>query len=371
MQSRLKEEDLKRRRIQYISKIEKVDQLSDEEKKALIPVGEKYAFRATDYYLSLINWDDPKDPIRRLIIPSTEELSEWGALDASNEAAVTVAHGCQHKYPDTAVLLCNEVCGSYCRYCFRKRLFMLGNDEVSLDVTDGLEYIAAHPEINNVLLTGGDPLLMSPKKLLGIIEKIRRIDHVQIVRIGSKMISFNPWVILDHPELVEGLASFSTPDRRVYLMAHFDHPRELTEPALEALEMLIRAGVIAVNQCPLVHGVNDDVDTLVELFDKLSFVGCSPYYLFQGRPVKGNEPYEVPIVRGFKLFDAARRRVSGLAGRVRMAMSHETGKIEILAVDEDNIYMRYHRAKYEKDRGRFMIYKRNDEAYWLDQLTPA
>ena len=118
-------------------------------------------FRANDYYLNLIDWDDPSDPIRQLIIPRQEELNEWGKLDASNEESITVARGVQHKYVDTVLLLCNEVCGAYCRYCFRKRLFMDVIDEVTNDVTEGIEYIRQHPEVNNVLLTGGDPLLMS------------------------------------------------------------------------------------------------------------------------------------------------------------------------------------------------------------------
>ncbi|MCZ7582035.1 MAG: radical SAM protein [Deltaproteobacteria bacterium] len=358
-------------KIRYISKIDKIPQIPPEDREALRAVERRFAFRITDYYLSLIDWTDPKDPIRQLIIPRREELSGWGELDASNEKAVTVAHGCQHKYPDTALLLCNEVCGAYCRYCFRKRLFMNGNDEATLDVSEGLRYIAEHPEITNVLLTGGDPLLMAPKKLLEIVARVRRIPHVNIIRIGSKMPAFNPWVILDHPELLEGLSRWSTPEKRVYLMMHFDHPRELTEPALEAIDRVVKAGIIPVNQCPMIKGVNDNVDTLVELFRKLSFAGCPPYYIFQGRPTKGNEPYELPIVRGFKLFDQARRRVSGLAARARMAMSHESGKIEILGVDNDHIYLRYHRAKRPENRGRFMIFKRNDQAYWLDQLEPA
>ncbi|MCA9730456.1 MAG: 4Fe-4S cluster-binding domain-containing protein, partial [Candidatus Eisenbacteria bacterium] len=171
-------------------------QLSPAEKAALAPVQQQFAFRANDYYLELIDWDDPADPIRQLVIPRVEELSPWGELDASNEQAVTVARGVQHKYSDTALLLCNEVCGAYCRYCFRKRLFMDGNDEVTNDVSAGLQYIARHPEISNVLLTGGDPLLMSPRKLREILSQLRRIPHVQIIRLGSKMPAFDPWRIL-------------------------------------------------------------------------------------------------------------------------------------------------------------------------------
>ena len=359
------------RKVKYLTRLSKVPQIPEAERERLAEVEKKFVFRTTDYYLELIDWDDPQDPIKQLVIPRAEELSAWGRLDASNEAAVTVAKGVQHKYRDTALLLCNEVCGAYCRYCFRKRLFMDGNDEVSLDVSEGLAYIEEHEEITNVLLTGGDPLLMAPKKLLAILERLRAIPHVEIIRLGSKMPAFNPWVILDRPELVEGLSRLSTRDKRIYLMAHFDHPRELTRPARAAMDLLLRAGVICVNQCPLIQGVNDSVETLAELYRELSFMGVPPYYLFQGRPTAGNEPYELPIARGFAMFDEARTRVSGLAARARMCMSHESGKIEILGMDAERFYMRYHRAKNPADAGRFMIFERDDAAYWLDQLEPV
>jgi len=359
-----------RRKVKYVTKLSRIPQLSEQERRRLEAVEERFAFRVTDYYLELVDWSDPGDPIRQLVIPRTEELSGWGELDASNEAAVTVARGAQHKYTDTCLLLCNEVCGAYCRYCFRKRLFMNGTDEASLDVSEGLAYVARNPQITNVLLTGGDPLLMAPKKLLDIIARVREIPHVKIIRLGSKMPAFNPWVILDKPELLEGLSRYSRKGARIYLMAHFDHPRELTEPAMQAMDMVLRSGVVAVNQCPVIRGVNDDVETLAQLFRKLSFMGDPPYYLFQGRPTEGNEPYEVPIVRGLGLFDEARKGLSGLAARARYCMSHESGKVEILGIDEHAMYMRYHRAKAARDIGRFMIFERDDDAYWLDQLKP-
>jgi L-lysine 2,3-aminomutase len=154
-------------------------------------------------------------------------------------------------------------------------------------------------------------------------------------------------------------------------MAHFDHPRELTDVAVAGIDCFIRNGLICVNQCPLIKGVNDDSSVLAQLYRKLSFIGCPPYYLFQGRPTAGNEPYEVPIVRGWEIFNEAMRQGSGLARRAKFVMSHETGKVEILAVDATRIYLRYHRAKDSALRGKFMIYKRDDEAFWLDDLEPA
>ena len=360
-----------RKKVTYVRDISKLTQIPESERKALEQVAKKYAFRANDYYLGLIDWSDPDDPIRQIVIPRVEELDEWGTLDASNEAAVTVEKGVQHKYRDTALLLCNEVCGAYCRYCFRKRLFMNENDEVSIDVSRGIEYIRQHPEISNVLLTGGDPLLLATRRLREILAQLREIPHVRIIRIGTKMPAFNPWRVLDDPELLDAIATYSLPDRRIYVMAHFDHPRELTPDAVRGIRALQKAGAIVVNQCPLVRGINDDARVLREMFEKLSFIGAPQYYVFQGRPTAGNAPYEVPIVEGYFLVEEAKRSLSGLAKRARFVMSHATGKIEIVGVDDRHIYMRYHRAKNPADEGRFMVFKRDDAAYWLDQLVPV
>lgn len=359
-----------RRGVRYIRRLEQVPNLSPEERTELEKVAQKYVFRANDYYLNLIDWSDPNDPIRQLIIPRTEELDDWGKLDASNERAVTVAPGVQHKYTHTVLLLCNEVCGAYCRYCFRKRLFMDGNDEVTNDISEGLEYIRTHPLITNVLLTGGDPLLMSTRRLTEIIVALRDIPHVQVIRIGSKMPAFNPWRILDDGELQDLLRENSAPGKRIYLMAHFDHPRELTEPAIAGLNTLLECGVICVNQCPLIRGVNDHPDTLGDLFQTLAWIGCPQYYVFQGRPTAGNAPYSVPLVRGWQIFRAGIRQGSGLARRARFVMSHETGKIEVLGVDTQNIYLCYHRAKDPDLDGKFMICRRDDAAMWFDDLVP-
>lgn len=361
-----------KRRVRYITKVADVPDIPDHERRLLEKVAEKYVFRANDYYLKLIDWSDPNDPIKQLIIPRAEELNDWGRLDASNEAGVTVARGVQHKYTDTVLLLCNEVCGAYCRYCFRKRLFMNDNDEASNDITPGLEYIGRHPEVSNVLLTGGDPLILSTRRLKEILGAVREIPHVRIIRIGTKMTAFNPFRILNDERLQAAFRRYSTPRKRIYLMNHFDHPRELTHEATAGIDMALRCGLVCVNQCPLIRGVNDDPDTLAALYAKLSYIGCPPYYLFQGRPTQGNEPYEVPLVEGYHIFQEALRRCgSGLAARPRFCMSHADGKIEILAVDDDSIYTRFHRAKDPRNRGRFMIYERDDTAVWLDDLTPV
>lgn len=356
-------------KVRYTRRLGKLAGLSEEERRRLQPVADRYAFRLNDYYERLINWDDPNDPIRQLVIPRTEEAENWGTLDASGEADYTPVRGCQHKYSDTALLLVNEVCGAYCRYCFRKRLFMDDNDEASLDYREGLDYIAEHEEITNVLLTGGDPLMLSTRRLGEIISDLAAVPHVRIVRIGTKMTAFNPFRVLEDPALLSLIREHGESGTQIYIMNHFDHPRELTPEAREALRRLLAAGAQIVNQCPIVRGVNDRPHILATLFRELSFEGCPPYYVFQGRPTAGNKPYEVPIVEGWKIFLEANRHISGLAKRARFVMSHHVGKLEICGVDDDLIYLRYHRAHRREDYGRMIIARRDDGAYWLDQLT--
>jgi KamA family protein len=299
------------------------------------------------------------------------ELDDWGRLDASHEQIYTPVPGVEHKYKDTALLLVNDVCGAYCRYCFRKRLFMDDNDEVVRDVSGGLEYIRAHPEISNVLLTGGDPLIMSTSKLEPVIRQLREIPHVQIIRIGSKMPAFNPFRILNDASLRKMFETYSTPEKRIYVMAHFNHPRELTKEALQGIDLLLRSGAIVVNQSPLIRGINDDSGTLAQLFAKLSFIGVPPYYIFQCRPTEGNKAYSVPIEQAYEIFTDAQSRVSGLAKRARFSMSHVTGKIEVAAMTSEHIVFKYHRAANPENIGHVMIFQRNAGAHWFDDYPEA
>lgn len=144
---------------------------------------DKFVFRVNDYYLDLINWEDPDDPIRKIVIPNTDEDTNY------------VVPGCQHKYETTALSICSEVCGAYCRYCFRKRLFCNDVKEVMADVEPGLDYIRKTLEINNVLLTGGDSLILAARRLDMNFTRLREIEHVKIIRVGSKLPVFNPMSI--------------------------------------------------------------------------------------------------------------------------------------------------------------------------------
>ncbi len=358
-------------RAKYILSVDKIQQLGDDDKKKLNKVTQRYAFRANDYYLNLIDWDNPNDPIRRLVIPHENELQEWGQLDASNEGKITVRKGVQHKYNSTVLLLVNEVCGAFCRYCFRKRLFMNDNDEITYNLGTGLDYIREHPEVDNVLLTGGDPMILRTPQLDKILSALREIDHVKVIRIGSKMPAFNPFRFLNDDDLMKMFKKHSRPDKRIYMMCHFDHPRELTSQSREVLARLIDVGVICMNQNPIIRGISDDPDVMATLWNELSYIGVSQYYIFQGRPTSGNEPYELPIVEAYRKIEQARTACSGLAKRPKFVMSHESGKVEIVGVDHRHIYLKYHRAMSSLDNQRMLVCHRDNDAYWLDQLKPV
>ena len=177
----------------YLSTISELDNLvglTPRERNTMETVSYTFPFRSNEYYLSLIDWKDGHDPLRRIIIPHPSELNGMGCFDPSCEKNFTRKPGLQHKYNQTGLLLLTDVCGGICRFCFRKRLFM-GNEEreTRKDVTEGIDYIREHKEITDVLLTGGDPLTLDTSRLESILRQIREIDHVTIIRIGSKMLA--------------------------------------------------------------------------------------------------------------------------------------------------------------------------------------
>jgi KamA family protein len=332
-------------------------------------VANKFPFGTNSYYLGLIDWSDPADPIRKIIIPSPEELEEWGTADPSNEARYTVAPGLEHKYGDTALFLLSDLCGGRCRYCFRKRLFMSEQEHATLkDYRPAVEYIRAHPEVNNVLLTGGDPLRLKTSDLREVLAALRKIEHVQVIRIGTRMPVFNPYRVIDDPTVSAMIKEFSTSEKRLYFMLHFCHPREITKEAIAGVNILLESGAILCNQNPLIHGVNDSPDILAELYNKLSFIGVSPYYTFQMRPAIGNKPFAVPLVRAYRVFQQARARISGTAKRAIFVMSHAMGKIEVVGLDDSFIYLRHHRAPNPEDCGNLIVVRRNDTGYWLEDF---
>jgi KamA family protein len=356
-------------KVKYITKIEQLERLGGQEKTELKKVTDEFAFCSNDYYLSLINWDDPDDPIRRIIIPGIQELDEWGRLDPSDEKNHTILPGLEHKYNSTALLLVSNVCDGICRYCFRKRVFIEPQSEYLQDLPAALQYIKRHREITNMLLTGGDPLVLTTPKLETIIRQLREIEHVQIIRIGTKIPAFNPHRVVDDPALLEMVSKYSTGRKKIYFMTHFAHPRELTDLAVRSVRLLRKAGAIVANQMPLIKGVNDCPDVLAELLAELSFIGAVPYYIFQCRPALGNRAYTMPIEEGYEIIEQAKAQVSGLAKRARFVMSHSSGKIEIVGKTESMVYFKYHRAARDEDSGCFMAFKCNPNAYWFDDYA--
>jgi KamA family protein len=351
----------------YITDINKIPMIPEDERAKLKKITEKFVFRVNDYYLKLIDWNDPDDPIRKLVIPNEGELLEYGRWDASDEDTNYVVPGCQHKYRTTALLLVSEVCGAYCRYCFRKRLFRNDVKEAVMDVEPGLNYISQHPEINNVLLTGGDSLILATPKLRAILQRLREIEHVSIIRLGSKIPVFNPMRIYEDEELLRTIREFSTVEKRIYVMAHVNHPREITPEAKRGFEALHDAGAIVVNQTPILKGINDDPDVLAELLDKLSWAGVTPYYFFVNRPVAGNREFVLPLKDVYRIVEQAKAKTSGLGKRVRLSMSHTSGKIEILAIENGKAYLKYHQSR-ENRYGQFMVLDCPDDASWFDDL---
>ena len=355
----------------YITKYDQIANIPQIVKDDFQKVCRRYTFRTNSYYFSLINWNDKNDPIRKIIIPDIIELKDWGQLDVSNEYLYSKVPGLEHKYTDTALLLVTNLCGGYCRFCFRKRLFMHDNNEVEKDVAKGLKYIQKHRKITNVLLSGGDPLILSTNRLTEIISQLRDLNHVNIIRIGSKIPAFNPYRILNDPSFLDMCKRYSLPHKRIYIMTHFCHPNELTDEALECIDMILKAGVIVANQTPLLKGVNDNPEVLSDLIKKLSFAGIPPYYVFQGRPTAGNYHFAIPVEKSLEIFERARKKCSGLAKRARLVMSHSTGKIEILAKKNGKTYFQYFRATDPANLGRLLVYKSNPEAYWFDDYTKA
>src|SRR5207302_1864987 len=221
-------------------------------------------------------------------------------------------------------------------------------------------------EVSNVLLTGGDPLVMSTSKLKDIVEQLMNISHIRIIRIGSKIPAFDPHRVIDDPSLTDLFREVATSSKKLYIIALFTHPRELTPQSSQCLQLLQQAGAITVNQTPLIAGVNSVPEVLGELLNLLSFNGTAPYYVFQCRPTLGNRVYSVPLQAAYRIFTTAQAKCSGLAKRARFVMSHATGKIEVIALDEGHIYMKYHHAVKACDDNRLMIFPSNEAAHWFD-----
>lgn len=302
--------------------------VSPEEEKRLETILRKYPMRATRYYLSLVNWDDyENDPIYRMCVPTVLEEDSSGSLDTSGESMNTRLPGLQHKYRETVLVLTTHECAMYCRHCFRKRLVGLEEaGEKAADPEAAASYIRSHPEVSNVLLSGGDSFLLSNQTISEYLSLLTDIPHLDFIRFGTRIPVTFPMRITDDPELLSILQTYSR-KKQIYIVTHFNHPREITEDSLKAVRLLTEAGLIVRNQTVLLKGINNDPGILAELFGRLTGIGVIPYYIFQCRPVTGvKSQFQVPLKEGFRIVEEARGKMNGQAKCFRFVMSHRTGK---------------------------------------------
>lgn len=274
----------------------------------LVAVGARYPLRITRHSLQLMT--DGYDPIAQQFVPSLRELAADSALysDPLNEEALSPVPHLVHRYPRRVLLLVAGSCFSYCRFCTRKRKVGCQDMAVSFgDVIKGLEYIAQHPEVNEVILSGGDPLTMSDALLRDILQRLRRIPHIEVVRIGSRAPVVLPERIT--PALCELLSNYQP----LYFLTHFNHPAELCSASIEACTLLVRAGVPVVNQTVLLRGVNDDAAILHDLFHQLHRLCIRPYYLHQMDLTCGTAHFRTSLESGIEIMDKLRGPLSGLA----------------------------------------------------------
>jgi len=361
-----------RKNITSVDELAELVDMTGSEKRKLEKVVDRHPMSITRYYASLIDWNDPDDPLRRMMVPSEGELDRSGIYDQSGEQQNTKLPGLQHKYTRTALILSTNRCTSYCRYCFRKRLVGLPTEETVSRLGDAVKYIRAHPEINNILVSGGDPLCLSTKTLKKFIEKLAAIDHLDFIRLGTKVPVTMPRRISEDRELYEILKETSMRRKRLFVSTQFNHPRELTPSARRAVNTLHRAGVVTNNQTVLMKGVNDDPEILASLQRGLTGMGVIPYYVFQCRPVKRvKKLFQVPMARGFEIVEKARSMLDGYSKRYRYVMSHLEGKIAIAGMDDEYFYFRFHQARNPKNDGKFFKKRFDPEATWLDDLKPA
>jgi len=327
-------------------------------------------YQVTRFYEEQIKKSGYYDQLKHIVEPSTREFESPGKLDTSGEASNTVVPGLQHKYPQTGLLLVTDRCASYCRYCFRKRLVGKDSDEVAPDFAQVAEYIRAHPEMNNVLLSGGDPFVLSTHKLHRILDHLLPCPNLTSIRFGTKTIAFYSPRFAD-PELPALFERILAAGKTPVIVAHFDHLGEISDEAIENIRTLRKHGVQFLNQSVLLNGVNDDPEILAKTFARLHEIGVRPYYLFQGRPVKAASHFQVELSRGVEIVRGVNARLSGIQKTFKYIMSHVTGKIEILDLEGGRLYLRYHQNKYAEKIGRIFSRPYAAGATWLDDLPEA
>jgi len=299
-------------RIRTIENIEKFVTLSENEKAGILAHKGPLPFAITPYYASLIDGLDENQPLRRTVIMVKEEalLSPGEAEDPLNEEGDSPVKGIVHRYPDRVLFLATGFCSVYCRYCTRSRMVGTTGGEYKSDFTqwqNSLDYIREHTEIRDVLISGGDPLTLSDEKIEWLLSNLRKIPHVEFIRMGSKVPVVLPQRIT--PALIKVLKKYHP----FWLSLHFTHPDELTPEVKEACARLADAGIPLGSQTVLLKGVNDSVDILKPLFHGLLRNRVKPYYLYQCDPVAGSAHFRTPISKGLEIIAGLRGHTTGYA----------------------------------------------------------
>src|SRR5438132_1076063 len=290
-----------------------------------------YKLAIPPYYFSLIDRDDPNDPIRLQSVPSPLELrnpSGYELEDPLEEDADSPVPDLPHHYPDRALLVTTHVCTMYCRFCTRKRATMVrgGWDAISHNDERMIEYVRDHPEIRDVIVSGGDPLTLPQTKLRFFLENLSAIPHVDVIRIGTRVPVTLPQKLYDQ-SLIDLLASAE----KVWIQTHFNHPREITPEAARVCKALLRAGMPVNNHTVLLKGVNDDLATMRSLMRALLRIKVRPYYLFHCDPVIGAGHFRTSVWKGLEIMEGLRGHMSGLGIPTYVVDSpHGGGKIPLM-----------------------------------------
>jgi lysine 2,3-aminomutase len=296
-------------RLNKAEELERVIPLTESERTALA-AGDLFRVDVTPYFVSLIRPDDPRDPIRRQVIPTAEELVPFTAMmeDSLAEDRHSPVPGLVHRYPDRVLMLVTTQCASYCRYCTRSRIVGDPSEQFSsAEYEEQLDYIRRTPQVRDVLLSGGDPLTLAPKVLENLIASLRQMPHVEIVRIGSRVPVFLPMRVDD--ELCAMLAKYHP----LWLNIHVNHPNEITPELAAAADKLSRAGIPLGNQSVLLAGVNDCVHVQRRLVQDLLRIRVRPYYLYQCDLVEGAGHFRTPVSKGIEIVEGLRGHTSGFA----------------------------------------------------------
>ena len=297
-------------RIESLEDLKKYIILSAEEEEGVKKTLETLRMAITPYYFSLMDINDPNCPVRKQAIPSIKEIhkAEADLLDPLHEDEDSPVPGLTHRYPDRVLFLITDMCSMYCRHCTRRRFAGANDDAMPMDRIDkAIEYIAKTPQVRDVLLSGGDALLVSDETLEYIISKLRAIPHVEIVRIGSRTPVVLPQRIT--PELVEMLKKYHP----IWLNTHFNHPKEVTPESKKACELMANAGIPLGNQSVLLRGINDCVHVMKRLVHDLVKMRVRPYYIYQCDLSMGLEHFRTPVSKGIEIIEGLRGHTSGYA----------------------------------------------------------